>query len=111
MLMFKSAVYSVISPEGCAAILWQSQSKVKEAAEALKLTADDLLKLGVIDDVIPEPLEGAHRDWETTFENFRTYLKNHLKELKQTSLNDLLKLRYQKLRNIGIFLSNQNSAE
>lgn len=75
LLMFENAIYSVISPEGCAAILWQSQDKVKEAAKALKLTAKDLLELGIIDEIIPEPLEGAHRDWDTTFENFKKYVK------------------------------------
>lgn len=103
LLMFKNAVYSVISPEGCAAILWQSQSKVKEAAEALKLTADDLFNLGVIDEVIPEPLEGAHRDWETTFKNFKTYLKKHLDEIKKLPPENLVKIRYNKLRKLGNF--------
>jgi len=103
LLMFKNAVYSVISPEGCAAILWQSQSKVKEAAEALKLTADDLFNLGVIDEVIPEPLEGAHRDWETTFKNFKTYLKKHLDEIKKLPPENLVKIRYNRLRKLGNF--------
>ncbi len=101
LLMFENSIYSVISPEGCAAILWQSQDKVKEAAEALKLTAKDLLELGIIDDVIPEPLEGAHKDWDTTFENFKNYLRKHLNELKRFSGEELRKQRYQKFRKIG----------
>ncbi len=101
LLMLENAVYSVISPEGCAAILWQSQEKVKEAAEALKLTAKDLLELGIADDVIPEPLEGAHRDWDKTFANFRTYLRKHLEELSCMSEEELREQRYQKFRRIG----------
>ncbi len=103
LLMFENSIYSVISPEGCAAILWQSQDKVKEAAEALKLTAEELKKLGIVDEVIPEPLEGAHRDWETTFENFRNYVKKHLDELKKLSPEELVEDRYQKFRKIGAF--------
>jgi len=102
LLMFENAVYSVISPEGCAAILWQSQDKVKEAAKALKLTAKDLLKLGVIDEIIPEPLEGAHRDWKTTFKNFETYVEKHLKELLNLSPEELRENRYNKFRRIGL---------
>jgi acetyl-CoA carboxylase carboxyl transferase subunit alpha len=101
ILMLENAIYSVISPEGCAAILWQSQEKVKEAAEALKLTANDLLKLGIIDEVIPEPLEGAHKDWENTFENFKKALKKHLKELQTLSKEELTEQRYKKFRRIG----------
>jgi len=101
--MFENSIYSVISPEGCAAILWQSQDKVKEAAEALKLTAEELKKLGIVDEIIPEPLEGAHRDWETTFENFRKYVKKHLNELKKLSPEELVEDRYQKFRKIGAF--------
>ncbi len=102
LLMFENAIYSVISPEGCAAILWQSQDKVKEAAKALKLTAKDLLELGVIDEIIPEPLEGAHRDWNTTFKNFKTYVKKHLDELMKFSGKELREDRYAKFRRIGI---------
>ncbi len=103
LLMFENSIYSVISPEGCAAILWQSQDKVKEAAEALKLTAEELKKLGIVDEIIPEPLEGAHRDWETTFENFRNYVKKHLDDLKKLSPEELVENRYQKFRKIGAF--------
>ncbi|ADU97464.1 acetyl-CoA carboxylase, carboxyl transferase, alpha subunit [Thermovibrio ammonificans HB-1] len=101
LLMFENSIYSVISPEGCAAILWQSQEKVKEAAEALKLTAEELLKLGIVDEVIPEPLEGAHRDWETTFKNFEEAVERHLKELQRMSPEELVEDRYRKFRRIG----------
>ena len=100
LLMFENAVYSVISPEGCAAILWQSQDKVKEASEALKLTAKDLKELGIVDEIIPEPLEGAHRDWETTFENFKEYVSKALNELKGLSPEELVEQRYRKFRQI-----------
>ncbi len=101
LLMLENAIYSVISPEGCAAILWQSQDKVKEAAEALKLTAKDLFELGIADDIIPEPLEGAHRDWEKTFENFRIYIRKHLQELQGIPGEELREQRYRKFRKIG----------
>ena len=100
LLMFENAVYSVISPEGCAAILWQSQDKVKEASEALKLTAKDLKELGIVDQIIPEPLEGAHRDWETTFNNFREFVSKALDELKGLSPQELVEDRYRKFRQI-----------
>jgi len=100
LLMLENAVYSVISPEGCAAILWQSQDKVKEASEALKLTAKDLKELGIVDEIIPEPLEGAHRDWETTFENFKKHVSKALEELKPLSPEELVEHRYRKFRRI-----------
>ncbi|MEO2068626.1 MAG: acetyl-CoA carboxylase carboxyltransferase subunit alpha [Desulfurobacteriaceae bacterium] len=102
LLMLENAIYSVISPEGCAAILWQSQEKVKEASEALKLTSKDLLKLGIIDEIIPEPLEGAHRDWDTTFKNFKEHVQKALEELEKLSPSLLVKQRYEKFRNIGV---------
>ena len=101
LLVLENAVYSVISPEGCAAILWQSQEKVKEAASALKLTAKDLKDLGIADEIVPEPMEGAHKDWETTFKNFADSLKRHLKELTLIPTDELVKLRYKKFRSIG----------
>ena len=102
LLMLENAIYSVISPEGCAAILWQSQDKVKEATEALKLTSRDLLKLGIIDGIIPEPLEGAHRDYETTFKNFKEHVLRALDELLGLTPEELVKQRYEKFRKIGI---------
>jgi acetyl-CoA carboxylase carboxyl transferase subunit alpha len=100
LLMLENAIYSVISPEGCAAILWQSQDRVKEASEALKLTAKDLKELGIVDEIIPEPLEGAHRDWDTTFENFKTYVSKALEELQELSPEELVEQRYRKFRSI-----------
>ncbi|MGE4543863.1 MAG: acetyl-CoA carboxylase carboxyltransferase subunit alpha [Pedobacter sp.] len=103
VLMMEHAVYSVISPEGCAAILWKDGTKGAEAAEALKLTARDIEKLGcVIDDVIPEPLGGAHVDHEAAAEMVRICLKKHLDELNQLSPDELREQRYQKLRSMTI---------
>jgi len=96
--MLEFAYYSVISPEGCAAILWKDGDKASEAAEALKITSQDLLKLGLVDAVIPEPLGGAHRNINDTVNNVRRYINETLVELKHIALSDLLKKRYQKLR-------------
>jgi acetyl-CoA carboxylase carboxyl transferase subunit alpha len=103
--VLENAYYSVISPEGCAAILWKSGSKAPEAAEVLKLTAKDLLKLGIIDEVIPEPLGGVHRDPEKMAETVGAVILRSLKELLAISKSDLLKARYKKFRNIGRFLN------
>lgn len=100
--VLENAYYSVISPEGCAAILWKSGAKAPEAAEALKLTAQDLLKMGIIDEIIPEPLGGAHRAPQETAENVKAVIKKYLKELKGETKEELLKGRYQKFRNIGV---------
>lgn len=103
ILMLENAIYSVISPEGCAAILYHNASKAPEAAEMLKLTADDLLKLGIIDKIIPEPSGGAHRDYVSTAENIRKFLKETLAELKNIPKEKLPDLRYEKFRKIGFF--------
>ncbi|MBL7081861.1 MAG: acetyl-CoA carboxylase carboxyltransferase subunit alpha [Candidatus Omnitrophica bacterium] len=102
--VLENAYYSVISPEGCAAILWKSGSKAPEAAEALKLTANDLLKSGIIDEVIPEPLGGAHRDPEKMSTTLKIAIQRYLGELLALSKPDLLKARYKKFRNIGKFM-------
>lgn len=104
VLMFENSVYSVISPEGCAAILWRDASKSSQAAEALKLTAEDALKLGVIDGIIKEPFGGAHRNYEEAAENLASTLKDCLEELAQLSPEELLLHRYNKFRNMGRFL-------
>ncbi|MBU4346622.1 MAG: acetyl-CoA carboxylase carboxyltransferase subunit alpha [Candidatus Omnitrophica bacterium] len=101
--VLENAYYSVISPEGCAAILWKDSTKAPEAAEVLKLNAQDLLKMAIIDDVIPEPLGGAHRDPEKIGETLKENIKNNLKELKAIKKDDLLDLRYAKFRKIGVF--------
>lgn len=104
LAMLEFAYYSVISPEGCAAILWRDNSKAEEAAEALKLTSKDLFKLGLIDAVIPEPLGGAHRNVRDTVYNVRRYITETLAELKHLTISDLRKKRYQKLRSQGLFI-------
>ena len=101
--VMENAYYSVISPEGCAAILWKDSAKANEAAQALKLTAHELLSLGIIDDVIPEPQGGAHRDPEKAAQNLKKVIKKHLDELKQIPIDDLCALRYQKFRKIGAY--------
>ncbi len=99
VMMMEYSVYSVISPEGCAAILWSDGTKGAQAAEALKLTAADIAELGcVIDEVIPEPLGGAHNDQRKAAENVKKVLKKHLVELQKLSAEELLEQRYQKFR-------------
>jgi acetyl-CoA carboxylase carboxyl transferase subunit alpha len=99
--VLENAYYSVISPEGCAAILWKSSAKAPDAAGALKLTGQDLLKLGIIDEVIPEPLGGAHRNPQKMAETMKERILKDLKELKALSRDELLKQRYKKFRSIG----------
>jgi len=99
--VLENAYYSVISPEGCAAILWKDGSKAPQAAQVLKLTGSDLLKMGIIDEVIPEPLGGAHRDPQATAANIKESVLKNLKELKSLEKEELLKLRYKKFRSIG----------
>lgn len=101
VLMLENAYYSVISPEGCAAILWKHRSHAPEAAEALKLTAAHLKELELIDEVIPEPLGGAHQDPELAAANLRESLLKHLSELSKKSANKLLDERYEKFRRMG----------
>ncbi len=99
VMMMEYSVYSVISPEGCAAILWNDGAKSPQAAEALKLTAQDIAELGcVIDDVIPEPLGGAHNNPPLAARNVKKFLKKHLKELQKLSPDELIEQRYQKYR-------------
>ena len=99
--VLENAYYSVISPEGCAAILWKDSSKAAEAAEVLKLTAQDLLGLGIIDEIIPEPLGGAHRDPQKMAKVLKEAINRNLKGLEALNKEELLKLRYKKFRNIG----------
>ena len=101
VLMLEHAIYSVISPEGCASILWRSADKVKEATEALKLTAQDLKKLGIIDEIIPEPLGGAHRDPKAIIESVGNALLKNLKELMPLSREELKKQRNEKFLKMG----------
>ena len=99
--VLENAYYSVISPEGCAAILWKSGDKAAEAAEALKLTGKDLLKLGLIDKVIDEPLGGAHRDPRGTVDRVKAQIVEWLSELSQVPIETLLEQRYEKFRRMG----------
>ena len=103
VLMLEHAIYSVISPEGCAAILWGEATKAPEAAALMRITAPDLLKLGVIDGIVPEPTGGAHRNWEETAENLRGPLRDALWELRSRTPEELVALRYEKFRKIGVF--------
>ena len=103
ILMLEYATYSVISPEGCASILWRDPAKVGEAAAQLKLTAPDLQRLGVCDDVIPEAPGGAHRDLAVTASNIRTVLKKHLRAVEALDPDTLVNERYAKFRGIGAF--------
>ena len=102
-LMLQYATYSVISPEGCASILWKSAEKAPEAAETLGITADRLKKLGLIDKIIPEPLGGAHRDYEATMQAVKKCLKDTLKQLQGKSTEDLLQARFNRLMTYGKF--------
>jgi len=106
VLMLENAYYSVISPEGCAAILWKHRKHAPEAAEALKLNAVELLKLGVVDGVIPEPPGGAHQDLSAAAAALREAVSSALKELKKIPMDRLLEERYTKFRKIGRFDEN-----
>ncbi len=101
LAMLEYAYYSVISPEGCAAILWRDGSKASEAAEALKLTSKDLTSLGLVDESVKEPLGGAHRNIHDTVYNVERYITKNLRQLKNMKTETLLEKRYRKLRSIG----------
>jgi acetyl-CoA carboxylase carboxyl transferase subunit alpha len=103
VLMLEHAVYSVISPEGCAAILWGDAAKAPEAAELMRMTASDLHAMGVIDAVVPEPPGGAHRDWEAAAAEVRAALREHLDALRPLDGEGLVRDRYEKFRRIGVF--------
>jgi len=103
VFMLEHSIYSVISPEGCAAILWGEASKAQEAAELMRVTAPDLLRLGVIDGIVPEPVGGAHRNWDEAAENLRGVLRGALHELRSRSSETLVADRYEKFRKIGVF--------
>ena len=103
VLMLEYAVYSVISPEGCAAILWGDASKAPEAAEAMRMTAPELLRQGVIDAIVPEPVGGAHRDWDAAAARLRVAVRGQLAELADKSGEALVAERYDKFRRMGAF--------
>jgi acetyl-CoA carboxylase carboxyl transferase subunit alpha len=101
VLMLQYAVYSVISPEGCASILWRDGKKAPEAAEAMKITADSLLKLGIIDEILPEPAGAAHSDPRAMVKTVKAAVLKQVKELKQLPVDELTARRYAKLRRMG----------
>ena len=103
-LILENAYYSVISPEGCAAILWKDRAAAPQAAEALKITARDLHELGLVDEVVPEPLGGAHNDTQAMADTMRNVLIRNLEELQAIDPEKRLKLRYEKYRRFGQFI-------
>ena len=107
--MLDNAYYSVISPEGCAAILWRDRARAPDAAVALKLTANDLLGLGIVDEAIEEPLGGAHRDPELVAQHLRASLLRFLRLADTTPVEALLQRRYERFRRIGVFASHQHT--
>ena len=108
ILVLEHAVYSVISPEGCAAILWRTAEHRDQAAEALKLTSGDLLRLGIADEVIPEPPGGAHADWTATADAVRTVLSRHLAEVKSMDAQERRAARWAKYASIGSWQDPEN---
>jgi acetyl-CoA carboxylase carboxyl transferase subunit alpha len=107
VLILENSYYSVISPEGCAAILWKDAAAASKAAAALQLNADTLEKLGVVDEVIPEPTGGAHNDPENAAAALRYTLHKHLNDLKHLSTEKLLQTRYERFRHLGVFLESR----
>lgn len=103
VMMLEYSTYSVISPEGCASILWKDAAKASDAADALGITADKLSKLDLIDRILPEPLGGAHRDYDAVAVSIRDALKSSLRELRALSADQLLEKRYQRLMSFGRF--------
>jgi acetyl-CoA carboxylase carboxyl transferase subunit alpha len=101
--MFENSVYSVISPEGCASILWRDSAKAEVAAEALKITASDLKEFGIIDEIVPEPEGGAHLDHESAARLLGVVLDSSLRELSELPIPELLERRYEKFRRMGQF--------
>ncbi len=110
VLILENAYYSVISPEGCAAILWKDRAASAKAAEALKITARNLLELGLVDGVVPEPLGGAHNDTVTTAANLKAQLIANLEELEKLPADERMKRRYERFRAHGHFMEKQPAA-
>jgi acetyl-CoA carboxylase carboxyl transferase subunit alpha len=108
--MLEFAWYSVISPVGCSGILWMGNENASNAAEALKLTSKHLIKLGVIDSVVPEPLGGAHRDPHSAAHNLEQYLSKTLRDLKRTKVENLLERRYDKFRALGEYVESSRKS-
>jgi acetyl-CoA carboxylase carboxyl transferase subunit alpha len=108
VLMMENSIYSVISPEGCAAIMWRDATKKELAAEAMRITATDLSELGCIDDIVPEPEGGAHRDYEAAANLLDVSLQKHFSELKKIPAADLLVSRYDKFRTMAQFFKTES---
>jgi acetyl-CoA carboxylase carboxyl transferase subunit alpha len=111
LAMLEFTYYSVISPEGCASILWKGNEHAPKAAASLKMTSRDLLGFGIIDDIVTEPLGGAHRDHREAAGNLKSYLIHTIRQLKEIALDDLLQHRYDKYRKMGVFLESGTSAD
>src|SRR5436309_562321 len=109
VLILENAYYSVISPEGCAAILWKDRAAASKAAEALKITAKDLRELGLADEIVPEPLGGAHNDLATTAATLKRHLLANLEQLRKMSPEERLKSRYNKFRAHGHFVERSSN--
>ncbi|OYV16345.1 MAG: acetyl-CoA carboxylase carboxyl transferase subunit alpha [Methylococcaceae bacterium NSP1-2] len=103
LIMLEYSTYSVISPEGCAAILWKSPDKAQLAAEAMGITSDRIREQGFLDEVVREPLGGGHRDFKMIALNLKEVLLRHLAELKEQSMDELLEKRYQRIMDFGVF--------
>jgi acetyl-CoA carboxylase carboxyl transferase subunit alpha len=103
VLMLEHAYYSVISPEGCASILWRNSAKASEAAKALKIMSENLLEFGIVEEVIPEPLGGVHNDPESVALSIKKSVVKHIKDIQALSKEEMLENRYQKFRKIGKF--------
>lgn len=110
VLMLEHAIYSAISPNGAASILWKDASKAEQAAEAMKITAADLLEMEVIEEIVPEPRGGAHRDYESTAAALKDAIWRHLQELSSFDFAELKEDRYRKFRKIGEFSEAQQEA-
>ncbi len=108
VLMMENSIYSVISPEGCAAIMWRDATKKELAAEAMRITATDLSELGCIDDIVPEPEGGAHRDYEAAANLLDVSLQKHFSELKKIPASDLIVSRYDKFRTMAQFFKTES---
>ncbi len=106
--MFEHSYYSVITPEGCAAILWKTAAQAPHAAKALGLNAKTLKKLGLVDDILPEPMGGGHREPAAMFATFEKYVSEMLRELKRVRIDTLLRRRYERLRNLGRFFESES---
>jgi acetyl-CoA carboxylase carboxyl transferase subunit alpha len=109
--ILQHAYYSVISPEGCAGILWKSHTFKEQAAEALKMTSQHLLDLEIVDDVVREPLGGAHRDHHAMAANLKIFLRSQLRALTAMPVDQLVEARYQRFRRMGVFLEPAEPAE